>query len=481
MTNQRGILFSVIFFFFIQFTAHADNNNINRIPVKPLNYIIDLTIDYDTAIITGTCRLTVQNITDEKTDHITLLLYRLLKVADVTDENDMQLSYSQGVETFADNDKMQVNFITVQLHDPLPPSGSTTITIYYSGYLFGYVETGMVYVQDSITDDFTIIRMDSFAYPIAGYPSWQSLIGSGIMHHNYEYEISVTVPSRFTVANVGDLTSKSTLNDVVTYSYRNIKPAWRMDIAIAKYDVLEKDKLRIFYFPDDEDGAERIMTEMEETVRLFTQWFGPLYDYRGFTVIQVPPGYGSQADVTGIIQTADAFRDEDHIVEFYHELSHLWNAPDNDEFTPRWNEGLAMFLQYLVLEKRKAQAGIIERSAEHSRRSFRRQYANSPQAHSIPMIDYGKERLTNLSYSKGKLFFYVYYNIVGEEEFLKSIGNYYQTYVRTGARTDEFLEFIMNSSSMDISQFVHDWFYTVDIDEEILGDIPLQDLVDRYR
>ncbi len=476
--NLRMFLYAFLFFS-IQNVSIAHNDVMESIQVKPMEYVLDLTVDYEKGIISGICRLTVESISAEETDHIPLLLYRLMRVTSVTDGDGNKLPFEQSVETFPDWDKMQANAITVKLNESLPPYGNKTIIIEYSGYLFGYAETGMIYVKDSVEEKFTIIRKDSFAYPSVGYPMWQALRSAGLAF--YDYEISVTVPSRFTVANGGEFISKTIHDGTVTYSYRNIKPAWRMDIAIAEYEVLDKNGLRIFYFPEDEQGAVRVMTEMEHTIDLFTDWFGPIHEYGGFTVIQVPETYGSQADVTSIIQTADAFRDERNIVELYHELSHLWNAPDNDEFPPRWNEGLAMFLQFLVLEKRKNQDGILDANTEHRRRIYRSQYKNSPKAHSTPMIDYGKERLTNLSYTKGMLFFYVYYKLVGEEEFLNTIGNYYQTYVQTGATTEVFLECIKNSASTDISRFVNEWFYTVEIDEKILEDTPLQDLVDMYR
>lgn len=79
------------------------------------------------------------------------------------------------------------------------------------------------------------------------------------------------------------------------------------------------------------------------------------------------------------------------------------------------------------------------------------------------------------------LFFYVYYHLVGEKEFLSTIGNHYQKYAQTGITTEEFLEFLNKSASIDISQFVHDWFYTVKIDKIIMEDTPLESLVDMYR
>jgi hypothetical protein len=479
MNIKYQLLLSLINLIVIYKISYADDNPIPVIPVKATEYVLDLSVDYKTEKITGVCRLTVHNITENDVDHIPLLLYRVMHVTSVTDEDGNDMQFTQSVKSFTDWDKMQVNEINVYPGEPLLSGEEITIKIEYSGYLFGYAETGMAYIKDSVREDFTIIRMDSFAYPIVGYPMWRALRAAGFP--SYNYEINVTVPSRFTVANGGEYITKTQHNGTVTYSYRNIKPAWRMDIAIAEYEVLDRSDLRVFYFPEDREGAQRVMTEMEYAIGLFTGWFGPLHDYLGFTVIQIPESYGSQADVTSIIQTADAFHDEGNIVELYHELSHLWNVRDNDTFSPRWNEGLAMFLQYLVLEKRQQKDDIVTKGAERLRRSFRRQYSQFSGAPTTPMIDYGKAGLTNLSYNKGMLFFYVHYHVVGEEEFLNTIGNHYQRYVQNGITTEEFLDYLIRSASVDISKFVHDWFYTKEIDEKILEETPLEDLVLMYR
>jgi hypothetical protein len=58
----------------------------------------------------------------------------------------------------------------------------------------------------------------------------------------------------------------------------------------------------------------------------------------------------SQADVAAILLAAAAFRDStDH--ELYHEVAHLWNPPATDLPSPRWNEGLSSFLEYLAEEQ----------------------------------------------------------------------------------------------------------------------------------
>lgn len=92
------------------------------------------------------------------------------------------------------------------------------------------------------------------------------------------------------------------------------------------------------------------MEALLTTLDLYTQWFGPLQQYQGYAVIEIPDGWGSQADVTSIIQAAAAFKETERTQEVYHEISHLWNVEEKEALPPRWNKGLAMFLHYLTVE-----------------------------------------------------------------------------------------------------------------------------------
>ena len=95
-----------------------------------------------------------------------------------------------------------------------------------------------------------------------------------------------------------------------------------MDIAISNYQLLEKDKNKIYYFSPDSAGAQNIMKAVDQSLNVYSNWFGPLDNFQGFTVIEVPEGYGSQADVTSILgaRTKDLLILEDQMKAVSDEL-----------------------------------------------------------------------------------------------------------------------------------------------------------------
>lgn len=462
--------------------VNADHPGGPKQVIKTLEYKLNIRIDYEKEKIVGECRLTFVNGSREPLGKVPLVLYRLMKITAIKDENGSPLPYDQRILAFEDWDKYQANIIDVALKIPLPAGEKTTIDILYEGYLAGLTETGMRYVKDSINKDFTIIRPDCLAYPMIGYPSWTETRALGMQA--FDYEVSVTVPDSLVVANGGRARGAVTKDGLSTYSYRNILPAWRIDLAVAKYGVIEdrENGFKVFHFPQDLEGAKRVLQALRESTALFSGWFGPAQGAAVFSVIEIPEGFGSQADVTSALQTRDAFRDPDQLVQLYHEVSHRWNVRSLDPQPPRFeSEGLAMFLQNLAREKLEKQPGSVAKGAERLRDYFRREYKADIKARTTPMIDYGKENLTDVSYSKGMLFFDILYKMAGEDAFLKAVGGFYQAYKDRGATAGEFLTYLQKTLPFPLDVFFKDWVYGTASSDDLLGPQSLDEIARKYK
>lgn len=122
-------------------------------------YDWDITVDYSKPSIYSTCVIEIKNLSDKKVSTLPSVLYRLLKVTSVTDEN-ISLPFSQRIQSFEDQKKLQSNFISIRLKKPLIPTQTIKIKIAYEGILYGYTEVGWNYVQDKLNPEFTILRPD---------------------------------------------------------------------------------------------------------------------------------------------------------------------------------------------------------------------------------------------------------------------------------------------------------------------------------
>lgn len=175
-----------------------------------------------------------------------------------------------------------------------------------------------------------------------------------------------------------------------------------------------------------------------------------------------------------------AFRDSARLHEVYHEISHLWNVSSLDRPYCRWNEGLASFLEDLTQERLDG-TPLLDKHFERMARWLLERAGSEPRLKSVPMIDYGKEGMTNYSYSAGMLMFYGLYRLVGQESFNAIVGGYYQKYQAMGASTAQFVSHARTVAGRDLAPFFNDWLYSTRWYGILASGSEVQDLADRYR
>lgn len=449
-----------------------------QVVLSPLHYDLSLDVDHASELLRGTARIVVENPSDQPVDVASLLLYRLLRVGSVRGDAGEALGFAQDVVAFEDFEKLQVNQLRVTLAEPLAPGQRTALGIEYEGHLLGYAETGMRYIQDRIDPAFTILRADSYAYPQPGYPS--NAVNRGVPMPSFTYAARIAVDSGLVVANGGRLEGIDSTGDRVTYRYSSLEPSWRMDFAIANYTRLSVGSIHVFHLPGSAEGAAGVAGAARTALTVFSDWFGPLPDAATLTFIESPDGWGSQADVTTIIQTSAAFRDPRRHREVYHEISHLWTPAPTDRPAPRWEEGLASFLEYLVTEEVTGQP-VVDARAEQLVEWLRGQLPARPAWRDVPMLDYGRHRLTDLSYSVGALFFDLLYRSVGRDTFNEIIARYVADFRVGGGGTSDLVDVIRATAGLDLTRLVDDWIHTTGWVERIEQGTTIEELAEHYR
>lgn len=449
-----------------------------NLPVQLTRYELDTRIDYAAEQVIGTARMTVRNGSTAPVSEIPIISYRLMPLEAVTDSAGRALSFVQDVVSYEDDPKRQVTFARVSLLAPLPAGRLTTIVVRYRGFLLGYAETGSRYVRDRVDPEFTILRDDGLGFPMLGYPSRLANRSQGMSQ--FDYLVRVTVPETLWVANGGRLRERSTAGGRARFEYENLKPAWRMDFAIAPYRILERGDLRVVYFPADSIGAERVLKAAQRSMALYTEWFGSIIGGGHFTVIEIPDGFGSQSDVTSITQTAAAFKDPNQRRQLYHEIFHLWDVPPNEPLSARLDEGLATFLEYYTADRLDGAASLEER-LEVVRRWLQDMVTQRPDLKAHPLKAYGRERMTDFSYSMGMILFAVMHDVLGEEGFLRVVRECHLRHGQSGGTLDDFVGIAKSMAPDDLTRFFDDWVYSTRWVEAVAAAGSVKELAARYR
>jgi hypothetical protein len=212
----------------------------------------------------------------------------------------------------------------------------------------------------------------------------------------------------------------------------------------------------------------------------FTTWFGARRDQTPLTFIEIPDGWGSQADVTTIIQSAAAFKDSRRYGEVYHEISHLWNVAAAERPSPRWEEGLASFLQSLVTQEVTGKPGVDAR-ANQLIGWLRDQLPTHEAWRTVPLVDYGGARLTDLSYSVGALYFDLLYRLAGPDTFNKVIGGFAAAFGARGGSTKDLTDLVRATATMDLGRLNNDWIFTTAWTERVAQSTTIEQLAAYYR
>lgn len=432
--------------------------------------------------LTASVRLTLSNPTASPLRDIPFLLYRLLAVDAADDEKGEALAFRQAVVAMSDEKNWQVNSVTLTLREPLPPGGTTRITLKYSGAIFGYREV-MGYVRDQIGEDYTLLRPDALAYPMLAVPSFQSL--STAYDTLFAYDLEITVPSGTVVACGGLPGGVSVGEGIAIFRFTSRAPTWRIDIAAAKFKVLKNDvrNLVVYAMPEDEAGArDLLLKEMQRVMDLYTFLFGPSKKAEAYTVIEIPDGWGSQASDFYILQAAAAFKDPKRVHELYHEIGHSWNAKAKPEVQrTRWfDEAFASYFEALALREFEGQKAFDDRIAGYRER-FRTEVKKESSNATTPIAEYGKQGRGENSYTKGAWSLYVLNQIVGDETFNQIIRTFLAEFSDRPAGFSDFQGVAERVSKRGLSAFFKEWIFGAESSVLLMSDASVQQIVDRYR
>jgi len=444
------------------------------------HYDLELSFDFKKEILNGICNVIIENKSDSSVTEIPFLLYRLMKVTSVQNQQGNDVNYIQSIVSFDDFEELQANSITI--NGNIKPHSFITLIINYNGYLLGYQETGMKYIKDRVSTDFTLVRNDSYSYPILAKPSI-AFLRKNLASNNFTYKLSVTVPDSLMVANGGYLLSKKTENGNSTYNYESKRPNWRIDVAISPYQFESTERLDIFYFQNDSVNAKALLNQGNETLQLYTQWWGKLKNDNSITIIETEEQSGGQADETAILLPQESFRANSY-AQIFHELSHLWNVKINEKqgLSPRWEEGLAAFCQYNVDEHfNPEKKGLLDRAANGTLKRLKENFDSEPEMYNIPMYEYGNKEKTNYSYNQGMVMFTVLYKWLGKEKFDLAIRSFYGQYQNTGATTNDFTNFWEKTlKTKGLREFFNDWIYTTNYTSFVKDNNTIDEIVSHY-
>jgi len=410
----------------------------------------------------GTATLSLENVSKHGERVVSLALYRLQDVESVEDATGTSLPFTASVVKAPDWLGYQAQSLEVQLPGPAAPGSTVHVRVRHSGPMLGCTEVKR-YTKDAISQDFSLLRQDTLAYPQLGPVTDRDLSGNlqAQMATGWTFRLRVVVPKPIVVAASGRQVRRTDVDaNRWRYEFESTSPTWRLDVAAAPYSVVERSDLglRGYFFPADATAATAAMDVMARSIEAYTRWFGPDASIgSGYTLIEVPQGYGSQAGAGYFVQTADGLASPDAMRMLAHEIAHAWNVPSREEAISRFlDEAFATYFHALADEV-LAGAGGRQRRLEEYRKRYLNAVAAHPEWGRAAIADYGRANLTDLSYTKGPWVLAVLDEIVGRDAFERTVQAFLRRYQRSGAKLVDFKSVAEEVSNRKLDSFWAEW------------------------
>ena len=423
----------------------------------------------------------VKNASSRPVSEIPFLLYRLFDVLYVADDQGASLPFNQTVVKFSDEKSLQANFVSIRLKRPLLPAKGIAVRMKYEGNLWGYPEV-MAYVKDRIDENYSLLRPDALAYPILAGASFQSLMAA--FRTAFTYRVEAEVPAGYLIACGGRPLETERKANSTTFRFESFKPTWRIDVAAARFRIVEDEagKIRIYAIPEDEGEGRRILEAARKSFRFYTEMFGPAGDFPGFTIIEVPEGWGSQAADFYVLQTAAAFRDTGRISELYHEIAHNWNVRPKPAIQRcrYFDEAFASYFQGLAIGEFEGDEAF-EKYMTRLRDRFFQSVEKDEKNGSTPIVDYWREERGENSYTKGAWSLFVLHQVVGDKAFVSLISGFLRDFQAREADFGDFEDYAEKSSGLSLDLFFKEWIFGAESTHLLREKTDVVRIADRYR
>lgn len=305
------------------------------------------------------------------------------------------VKFSQELIELADFKGYEVNFIKLK-------TPTRELEVEYSGTLKSY-EKFFPYLKDKISEEYTLLRTDTYFYPIFAKPTSKSII-STITMSKFDAEVLISgIPNEYRIASGGEVQGGKV----------RISNTWRLDIAIAKFSLIKSDNFKAYVLIGNEKHGKRIIKLARKAFNLYCFMFEERKTE--YTIIEIPNGYGGQAGINySLVESKDLRSTKPYGV--YHELAHLWNPKAEGEVqrTRFFDEAFANYLTALLIRELYGEGEFRKILKEFKTTYWQLVKSHFPKGSEVPLIEYGKYELGTLSYSKGALILHELHKLIGD-------------------------------------------------------------------
>lgn len=386
--------------------------------------------------------------------------YGHIEITSVTERKGDQLEFKIGGE--------DENILEIVLPEPLYPDESVTVVISFSSILpnanhrYGYGEN--------------TINIGNF-YPIACVYEDGKGFFTKPYHSNGDpfysdvanYEVELTVPSKFVVASSGTRQTSSQDDSNVTYNLSGEKIRDFCLVLSEKFEVasctLGSVTVNYYGYSGDENLQEKA-DFAGKCVETYNKLFGA-YPYSCLNVVKANFVHGGM-EYPNLVLISDSVSNEDYNYVIAHEIAHQWwyGVVGTNQYEHAWiDEGLAEYSTYLFFQENPEYGLSYNNMISNALSNYKffvqvYERVNGQVATSMdrPLDQFATEpEYVHLTYTKGVLLFDNLRMALGEKKFMKVLCDLYKEYAYKNIDSAELIATFSSSTGRNLENLIKSW------------------------
>jgi aminopeptidase N len=412
-----------------------------------------------------------------------------LKINKVS-SNNIQIEEEKDTNNYQKDDKLRVKFKNI-----VKEKTEFEVEIDYSCGYYSNKNKKKGAHYNSPRSGFHFIAPDQFDQSSSAYQSWTQ---GETMESRYWFpciddpqvkftrEIEVIAPDdEYLVISNGTYERKG---NIWKWNESTPNPAYLTSVVIGKFSkqIDKKGKVPLeYYWPTNIPKNYDPMLTFGETpkiIKFFEQYLETNYPYEKYGQIAVEKfEFGGMENTNCTTLTSDILHDKKASLDYSrdiiivaHELAHQWfgDLITCKDWSHIWlNEGFATYFEVLY-GKHKKHKFINRYKNKNGNDQFlykiiqmiNNYYEEANSLYKRPIVTklykHPDELFDSHSYEKGGLVLYMLNNLIGEENFKKTIKKYLDTYRESIVTTEDFQKICEDIYGEDLQQFFKQWLYT---------------------
>jgi len=386
-----------------------------------------------------------------------------------------RLSATSTIAPVAGLDMLELNVIEIDLGKTLTGTNRIDIALHYRGYLEELSWTGLSGVKETLSPEFTMLRAQSFAYPVFAEPNIAA-IKKAWADDSFLQFADITLPGANEI--VGSLTTgdKTIIEAQTKTTLKSRRPSKAMALAIGPYQTTSAGPVMVSLLSSSDISTARTLLDATATeVRATERLLGAPTSGAKLNIIEVPDGYGNSAVAGAIFRESSFFQEPAVTPDIKKAVGNLWKS-NNAGKAGNWSNGLDRVTDVLISNP--------DMAAEHQMMLFgtgKQLFASQKNLNKTALEDYMIEGFASESDDISALAFATLHAVLGRDDFFKMVRGLRAETSAGYADMTTVAEFLQkNLRNKKARKFAKNWFSGTKAGKDMAKAKSFYDLVKRY-